>query len=136
MKGDFVLEKNQSKEKKNPLLAFSAFIVDKRNLIFLLYIFALIFCMFSSSWVQVENDITKYLPEDTVTRRGLAVMDREFVTFATADIMISNVSYDRAEKLCDDIEEINGVGSVKFDNTDKHFTGSSALLRTRLLKTI
>lgn len=128
MKGDFVLEKNQSKEKKNPLLAFSAFIVDKRNLIFLLYIFALIFCMFSSSWVQVENDITKYLPEDTVTRRGLAVMDREFVTFATADIMISNVSYDRAEKLCDDIEEIKGVGSVKFDNTDKHFTGSSALL--------
>lgn len=128
MKGDFVLEKNQSKEKKNPLLAFSAFIVDKRNLIFLLYIFALIFCMFSSSWVQVENDITKYLPEDTVTRRGLAVMDREFVTFATADIMISNVSYDRAEKLCDDIEEIKGVGSVKFDNTNKHFTGSSALL--------
>ena len=128
MKGDFVLEKNQSKEKKNPLLAFSAFIVDKRNLIFLLYIFALIFCMFSSSWVQVENDITKYLPEDTVTRRGLTVMDREFVTFATADIMISNVSYDRAEKLCDDIEEINGVGSVKFDNTNKHFTGSSALL--------
>lgn len=128
MKGDFVLEKNQNKEKKNPLLAFSAFIVDKRNLIFLLYIFALIFCMFSSSWVQVENDITKYLPEDTVTRRGLAVMDREFVTFATADIMISNVSYDRAEKLCDDIEEIKGVGSVKFDNTNKHFTGSSALL--------
>lgn len=128
MKGDFVLEKNQSKEKKNPILAFSAFIVDKRNLIFLLYIFALIFCMFSSSWVQVENDITKYLPEDTVTRRGLAVMDREFVTFATADIMISNVSYDRAEKLCDDIEEIKGVGSVKFDNTNKHFTGSSALL--------
>ena len=122
------MEKNQSKEKKNPLLAFSAFIVDKRNLIFLLYIFALIFCMFSSSWVQVENDITKYLPEDTVTRRGLAVMDREFVTFATADIMISNVSYDRAEKLCDDIEEIKGVGSVKFDNTNKHFTGSSALL--------
>lgn len=122
------MEKNQSKEKKNPLLAFSAFIVDKRNLIFLLYIFALIFCIFSSSWVQVENDITKYLPEDTVTRRGLTVMDREFVTFATADIMVSNVSYDRAEKLCDDIEEINGVGSVKFDNTDKHFTGSSALL--------
>ena len=122
------MEKNQSKEKKNPLLAFSAFIVDKRNLIFLLYIFALIFCMFSSSWVQVENDITKYLPEDTVTRRGLAVMDREFVTFATADIMISNVSYDRAEKLCGDIEEIKGVGSVKFDNTNKHFTGSSALL--------
>lgn len=122
------MEKNQSKEKKNPLLAFSAFIVDKRNLIFLLYIFALIFCMFSSSWVQVENDITKYLPEDTVTRRGLAVMDREFVTFATADIMISNVSYDRTEKLCDDIEEIKGVGSVKFDNTNKHFTGSSALL--------
>ena len=43
------------------------FIVDKRNLIFLLYVFAFIFCIFSRGWVKVENDVTVYLPEDTET---------------------------------------------------------------------
>ena len=35
----------------------STFIVDKRNLFFLMYIFAFIFCIFSMNWVQVENDL-------------------------------------------------------------------------------
>ena len=38
----------------------ATFIVDKRNLFFLLYGFAMIFCVFSMNWVQVENDVTKY----------------------------------------------------------------------------
>ena len=119
--------KTQEKEKKNFMETFSEFIVDKRNLIFLLYIFALIFCLFSSNWVDVENDITQYLPENTVTRRGLTVMNREFVTFASADIMVSNISYERAEKIAEDIENIDGVSGVAFDNTDKHFKNASAL---------
>ena len=36
----------------------AAFIVDKRNLFFLLYIFALIFSVIASGWVKVEDDIT------------------------------------------------------------------------------
>ena len=38
-------------------------IVDKRHLFFLLYIFAIVFCLFSINWVTVENDVTTYLPE-------------------------------------------------------------------------
>lgn len=42
----------------------STFIVDKRNLIFLITIIGLIFSAFSRNWVQVENDLTFYLPDD------------------------------------------------------------------------
>ena len=49
----------------------AAWIVDKRNLFFLLYVFALVFCVFSRNWVQVENDVTAYLPQDTETRQSL-----------------------------------------------------------------
>ncbi len=43
----------------------ATFIVDKRHLFFVLYLFAIVFCLFSMKWVTVENDITNYLPEDT-----------------------------------------------------------------------
>ena len=53
----------------------STFIVDKRNLIFLITIIGLIFSAFSRNWVQVENDLTFYLPDSSQTKQALAVMD-------------------------------------------------------------
>ena len=44
------------------MLKLARFIVDKRNLVFLVVIIGLIFSVFSRSWVQVENDLTAYLP--------------------------------------------------------------------------
>ena len=105
----------------------ATFIVDKRNLFFLIFIAAGIFCLFSRNWVKVENDITKYLPETTETRRGLELMDEQFTTFGTADVMVQNITYDEAERLCKLIEETDGVESVDFDNTDKHYRSSGAL---------
>lgn len=105
----------------------AAFIVDKRNLIFLLYVFALIFSIVAMSWVNVENDITTYLGEDTETRQGLTVMNDNFTTFGTARVMISNITYAKAEALVDQIETVDGVDSVEFDDTTDHYKDASAL---------
>ena len=105
----------------------AAFIVDKRNLIFLLYVFALIFSIVAMSWVNVENDITTYLGEDTETRQGLTVMNDNFTTFGTARVMISNITYAKAEALVDQIEAVDGVDSVEFDGTTDHYKDASAL---------
>ena len=67
-----------------------------RNLFFLLYIFALIFSAIATGWVKVENDITTYLPDTTETRQGLSVMNDNFVTYGTANVMVSNITYDTA----------------------------------------
>lgn len=75
----------ESEEQKESFMyKLASFIVDKRNLFFLLFIFALIFSVFAKDWVNVENDITKYLAEDTETRQSLTIMDEEFVTYGTA----------------------------------------------------
>ena len=105
----------------------AAFIVDKRNLFFLLYIFALIFSVIARGWVQVENDITTYLPDSTETRQGLTVMNDNFVTYGSARVMVSNVSYDTALHLQEVIEDIDGVAEVTFDDSTEHYTGASAL---------
>ena len=59
----------------------ASLIVDKRNIIFLIFTALAIFCAFSRNWVQVCDDITKYLPDNTETRTGLDLMEREFTTF-------------------------------------------------------
>ena len=115
------------KPKGNAMEKLATFIVDKRNLFFLLYIFALIFCAVATGWVKVENDITTYLPDSTETRQGLTVMNDNFITYGSARVMVSNVTYDTALDLQEVIEDIDGVDTVEFDATKDHFSDASAL---------
>ena len=117
----------EQKPKGSGMEKIATFIVDKRNLFFLLYAFALIFSIVATGWVKVENDITTYLPEDTETRQGLTVMNDNFVTYGTARVMVSNVTYETAENICSDLESIDGVTSVDFDDTTEHYKSASAL---------
>lgn len=121
-------EMKENSQDKNFMYKLAEFIVDKRNLFFLIYIIALVFCIFSRNWVKVESDVTKYLPESTETRQGLTVMNDQFVTYGTAQVLLANISYDRAQEAADMIDDINGVTSVTFDNTEDHYKGTSALL--------
>lgn len=105
----------------------ATFIVDKRNLFFLLYIFAFIFCIFSMNWVAVENDVTTYLPEDTETRQGIVAMNENFLTCGTASVMVSNITYETAQDIRGKIEEIEGVDMVTFDDSEDHYKDASAL---------
>ena len=117
----------EQKPKGSGMEKIATFIVDKRNLFFLLYAFALIFSIVATGWVKVENDITTYLPEDTETRQGLTVMNDNFVTYGTARVMVSNVTYETAENIYSDLESIDGVTSVDFDDTTDHYKSASAL---------
>ena len=122
------------KEKSSSLMEkTAAFIVDKRNLFFLLYIFVIIFCLFSTGWVQVENDVTVYLAEESETRQGLEVMNENFIAAATARVMVSNVSYETAQALSDQIAKIDGIATVAFDDTQEHYKDASALFDLMLV---
>ncbi len=109
------------------------FIVDKRNLIFLLYMFAFVFCIFSMNWVEVENDVTTYLSEDTETRQGLVAMNENFVTNGTARVMVANVTYETAEMLLEKMEAVEGVAMITFGNDEEHYKSASALFDVSFL---
>ena len=82
----------------------------------------------SISKVKVNEDITAFLPEDTETRQGLTVMEDEFITYGTADIMVSNITYETAEKLAEHIGNMEHVTTVTLDDSPSHYVNSSALL--------
>ena len=118
---------SEAAEKPSTMERISAFIVDKRKAFYLLYIGFAIFCLFSSNWVAVNDDLTSYLPDTTETRRGLSIMDEEFMTFGTNRIMVDNIAFSEAEKLAKQIEDVDGVKEVAFENTEEYFKNGAAL---------
>ena len=95
---------NKEKKENGAMIKVATFIVDKRNLFFLLFVLAIIFSIIAMNWVKVENQLSAYLPETTETRQGLDLMDQEFVTYGSAKVMMSNITYDDAQVIADEIE--------------------------------
>lgn len=122
------MEKEQKKIKSGnqAMIKICGFIVDKRNLFFLLFGLLIIFSAISRNWVHVENSMSYYLPGSTETRQGLDLMEEEFITYGTCNVMVANVSYEQAEELLDMLENADGVFSVTFDDTEEHYANGSA----------
>lgn len=118
---------NNIKEKPDFLKQLAAAIVNLRYLIFLAFAVAAVYCFLSVGRVQINSDLTAFLPPDAETRRGLTVMDEEFVTYASAQVMVSNITYETAEALSEQIAEVDNVTEVVFDDTRAHYKDSAAL---------
>ena len=119
-------EQNKTKGGNQAMIKICGFIVDKRNLFFLLFGLLIIFSAISRNWVKVENSMSYYLPGTTETRQGLDLMEEEFITYGTCNVMVANVSYAQAEDILDILENSDGVFSVTFDDTEDHYTNGSA----------
>ena len=109
------------------MVKLAAFIVDKRNLFFLITIILLVFSAFSRNWVEVENDLTAFLPDTAETKLALNVMEDQFTTYGTAEFMVANITCAEAEELSDTIADLKGVQTVAFDKTADHYNNASAL---------
>lgn len=117
----------QEKRTENFMSRLARFIVDKRKAFYLVFIAAFLFSAAFVDKVEVNNDITSYLPPETETRRGLTVMEEEFVTLGSANVMVSSITYDTASCLAEKLGNIPGVSEVIFDETQDHYKNSSAL---------
>lgn len=120
-------KKMKEKEDESFMIKVATFIVDRRNLFFLIFGIAIIFSLFSSSWVKVENALSAYLPESTETSKGLSRMEDEFITYGSAKIMVTNVTYETACEISDMIEGMDSVVMLTFDETTDHYNNFSAL---------
>ncbi|MCR5089527.1 MAG: MMPL family transporter [Oscillospiraceae bacterium] len=105
----------------------AAAIVHWRLLIILLFLAAAVYCGLSLDRVQVNSDLRIFLSEETETRQGLNIMEDNFITYASEDIMVSNVTYEIAERLAETIRGYEHVFSLSFDRTEAHYAHASAL---------
>lgn len=117
------------KKQNSPMIKIATFIVDRRNLFFLLFGIAIIFSLIASKWVKVENSLAAFLPKSAETSIALDRMEEEFTTYGSADIMVSNITYDDALALKEQIEARDDVSMILFDNSEDYYNNFSALFK-------
>ncbi|SCY70656.1 efflux RND transporter permease subunit [Butyrivibrio sp. INlla14] len=121
------MDNNEFNGGNSLMLKICAFIVDKRNLFFLIYAILCIFSAISRNWVSVENQLAEYLPESSETWQGLKLMEKEFTTYGSVKVMVANIDIDQAFLIKDDIENIDGVFSCEVDDSEDHYNDGCAL---------
>ena len=102
---------------------FTDFILKKRNLFLgLLAIFA-VASIHLATFVEVNTDMTQYLPEDSTVRAGLEVMEQEFgeVNANSLHIMFEGLEDTDILTVYEELSELSGVSHVAFDiNSEAH----------------
>lgn len=126
-KQEIRMKEQEKKKKGNLWLTVATFIVNKRKAIEILFVLAIIYSVLCINKVQVNQDITSYLPADSETRQGLSIMDEQFMTYGSAKVMLANVTFNQADSLVDSLENVDGVKEVAFDDSSDHFNGTNAL---------
>lgn len=120
---------NKKKDEGNGFwYSVANFIVNKRKAVELLFVFAIVYSLICMNRVKVNQDITSYLPAESETRVGLSTMDEEVVTYGSAKIMLTNVTYEQAEEFVSSISSIKGIKEIAFDETSDHLRGTNALI--------
>lgn len=109
------------------MIKVATFIVDRRNLFFLLFGIALIVSVITMSWTKVENNLAAYLPDTAETSKGLDLMEEQFVTYGTARVMVTNISYDEAYRLYEKLEGKDSIIMLDFENSPDYYNNFSAL---------
>lgn len=98
------------------------FIVEKRNIVLVIFIILSAFCLFLSTKVNINSDITKYLPDDSETKIGKEIMDSEFEEQkqSVLNVVYKGLSDDEKTELYNNLLDIDGVSSVDYDDTTKY----------------
>ena len=97
------------------------FIVDKRYFILVLFLCLTGFCLFLSTKVTINYDITEYLPKNSETRLGMNLMNNQFEKEKSSNLLV--MFHDitgHEEEILNELSEIKGVNSVEYDNTKQY----------------
>ena len=107
-------------------------IVDKRFIIFEVVIALIIFSAFSVSWVEVESDLTSFLPDKSDSKAGVDIMFDEFTLYGSAQIMVANISLEKANEIAKLLQDVDGVSIVDFAEDKAHYNNASACYTVNL----
>jgi len=106
---------------------FSGFIVKNRLIIGAIMLALMVLSVFSMGWVKVESNVMKYLPQNTEAKQGLDLMDREFITYATEDVMVRVADEEQSQAVYEMLDALPGTLMISFDTTSAHVKGGYAL---------
>ena len=100
-------------------------LIRHRKLVLGIYLVLVFACAFLSTKVEINSDLTDYLPQDSDSTIALAEMESQFTeNIPNARMMVSGITMEEAARLQEDIKNVDGVLSVS-GIADKNLLGLS-----------
>jgi len=98
------------------------FIVNHCYIIFVIFLVLTGICGILATKVKINKDIYSYMPADSETSRGLAIMNEEFNYSDTSsyEMMLTDVPDEEKLAIKNHIESIDGVSYVDYDESDNY----------------
>lgn len=134
LKGQDPFWKRKRKEKKKgqdgEKISFriARFILRKQGWIESVFVMGCIFSLIAMLFVNVNYDLTEYLPESAKSCVGLDLMEKEFGYPGTARLMLKDVSLYEAKQYKDRLEAVDGVDQILWcDSTVNVYAGEDFL---------
>lgn len=97
------------------------FIVDKRKIIIFLYALFMIISVLGMLMVNVNYDMSKYLPKDSKTKLGMEKMSEEFGDLAGITVMFDGLNDTERIRIKEELAAIPNVESVVWLPDDKNY---------------
>ena len=104
-------------QSRTPAEVLARFIIEKRALIESIFVAGCIFSFIAMCFVNVNYDLTKYVPSYTQSSQGLDKMKEEFGYPGTARLMIKDVSLYEAKMYKDQLAAVDGVDQILWCDT-------------------
>ncbi len=115
MRDKLLLKRKKKREhspEERPSIRLAEFIIHKRHLIEFLFAAGCLFSLLAMLFVNVNYDLTEYLPDSAVSSMGLHKMEDEFGYPGTARLMLEDVSLYEAKQYKDKLEAVDGVDQI------------------------
>lgn len=114
--------------KKAGRMTLPEFIAKKNKEIEKVFIVAVLICAFCSFFVDVNYDLTEYLPDYVESKAGLDLMEEKFGYPGTARVMIDDVTLYEAKQYKDRLENVDGVDQILWCDTAMDIYTSSEFI--------
>lgn len=97
------------------------FIVDKRKYVMMLYLIILVLSAVGMLHVNVNYDMSKYLPKDSSTKLGMEKMSSEYGDLASITVMFDGLDESEQLRMKEDLASISNVKSVVYLQEDETY---------------
>ncbi|MDR2421602.1 MAG: MMPL family transporter [Oscillospiraceae bacterium] len=95
--------------------AVSGFIVEKSKIILAVFVLLAIGCLWLMTRVNINSDMTRYLPEDSAVKLGMDIMEDEFPPASVANLMFKGLSEEEKTSIAAELAGFANVTRVAYE---------------------
>ena len=115
------------KESMKPMKHIANLIVKRHKSILILFILLAVVGVVLMYQVNVNADMTQYLPESSRAKQGARILLDEFAPASTFTLMFENLPEERKQAVYEELQGVQGVQAVAYDTTENYNNGAYTL---------